>query len=96
MEDQTRLELEAAAFRRLVEHLRAHPDVQNIDLTKSDAVALDCVEEVAHALKIVARGTSAHRQIEVYEEALEEGADKREALIAVVDFLIEETLVGID
>ena len=53
-----------------------------IDLTKSDAIALDCVEQVAHARKIVARGTSAHRQIEVYEEALEEGADKREALEA--------------
>ncbi|MBA2590819.1 MAG: DUF1244 domain-containing protein, partial [Gammaproteobacteria bacterium] len=28
----TRTELEAAAFRRLVEHLRTHNEVQNIDL----------------------------------------------------------------
>ena len=39
-------------------------------------------------------GTSAHRQVQVYEEALEEGAEKPEALKAVVDFLIEETLAG--
>ena len=31
-DDKTRTELEAAAFRRLVEHLRARTDVQNIDL----------------------------------------------------------------
>ncbi|HKH21645.1 MAG TPA: DUF1244 domain-containing protein, partial [Gammaproteobacteria bacterium] len=27
-----RIEIEAAVYRRLIEHLRAHPDVQNIDL----------------------------------------------------------------
>ena len=32
MEDQTKTELEAAAFRRLVSHLRNRTDVQNIDL----------------------------------------------------------------
>ena len=32
MDDTTRTELEAAAFRRLVQHLRERPDVQNIDL----------------------------------------------------------------
>ena len=32
MNEQTRIELEAAAFRRLVQHLRNHPEVQNIDL----------------------------------------------------------------
>jgi hypothetical protein len=30
--EKSRAELEAAAFRRLVAHLRARPDVQNIDL----------------------------------------------------------------
>ncbi len=29
---ETQVELEAAAFRRLVQHLRDRPDVQNIDL----------------------------------------------------------------
>jgi hypothetical protein len=32
VDDKTRQELEAAAFRRLVAHLRARTDVQNIDL----------------------------------------------------------------
>lgn len=32
MDEQTRTELEAAAFRRLLKHLQDHPEVQNIDL----------------------------------------------------------------
>ena len=32
IDDQMRVELEAAAFRRLVKHFRERPDVQNIDL----------------------------------------------------------------
>ena len=32
MDDKTRTELEAAVYRRLVEHLRRRADVQNIDL----------------------------------------------------------------
>ena len=32
MEDKDRVDLEAAAFRRLLSHLRNHPEVQNIDL----------------------------------------------------------------
>ena len=31
LDDKTRTELEAAAFRRLIEHLRKRTDVQNID-----------------------------------------------------------------
>jgi len=32
MNEQTRTEVEAATFRRLVEHFRTHTEVQNIDL----------------------------------------------------------------
>ncbi|MBT4940963.1 MAG: DUF1244 domain-containing protein, partial [Rhodospirillaceae bacterium] len=32
MDDQTRIELEAAAFRGLVEHLQRRKDAQNIDI----------------------------------------------------------------
>ena len=32
LDDKTRTELEAAVFRRLVEHLRTRSDVQNIDV----------------------------------------------------------------
>jgi hypothetical protein len=42
--DQTmRTELEAAAFRRLVEHLRARTDVQNIDLMNLAGFCRNCL-----------------------------------------------------
>ncbi len=63
-----------------------------IDLVRVDALALDCLPEVEHARTIVTGGTSAHRQLAIYNEALAAGADKREALEMVVDFLIEETV----
>ena len=65
-----------------------------IGLVSEDTEALCCSREVAHARKILARGTSAHRQIVVYEEARARGASEREALKAVVDFLITETAAG--
>jgi carboxylate-amine ligase len=40
----------------------------------------------------MADGTSAHRQVDVYEAARRDGADAVEAQRAVVDFLIEETV----
>ena len=43
MDDQTRTELEAAAFRRLVEHLREHTDVQNIDLMNLAGFCRNCL-----------------------------------------------------
>jgi hypothetical protein len=43
MDDSTRTELEAAAFRRLVEHLRAHPEVQNIDLMNLAGFCRNCL-----------------------------------------------------
>ena len=67
-----------------------------IELVRVDAEARGCLAEVEHARDILARGTSAHRQLAVYRAALEEGADQRAALNAVVDWLIEETVSGID
>jgi hypothetical protein len=43
LDDKTRTELEAAAFRRLVEHLRAHPEVQNIDLMNLAGFCRNCL-----------------------------------------------------
>lgn len=40
---QTQTELEAAAFRRLVEHLRARSDVQNIDLMNLAGFCRNCL-----------------------------------------------------
>ena len=42
-DDQTRLELEAAAFRRLVEHLRERRDVQNIDMMNLAGFCRNCL-----------------------------------------------------
>ena len=50
---------------------------------------------MAHARKILTRGTSAHRQLAVYDEARQRGASDREALKAVVGFLINETASGL-
>jgi uncharacterized protein len=43
MDDQTRIELEAAAFRRLVEHLRERADVQNIDMMNLAGFCRNCL-----------------------------------------------------
>lgn len=43
MNDQTRIELEAAAFRRLRDHLRERTDVQNIDLMNLAGFCRNCL-----------------------------------------------------
>ena len=43
MDSKTRAEIEAAAFRRLVEHLRARTDVQNIDLMNLAGFCRNCL-----------------------------------------------------
>jgi len=43
MDDKTRTELEAAAFRRLLEHLRQRTDVQNIDLMNLAGFCRNCL-----------------------------------------------------
>jgi uncharacterized protein len=42
-DDKTRTELEAAVFRRLVEHLRLRTDVQNIDLMNLAGFCRNCL-----------------------------------------------------
>ena len=43
MDDQTRIELEAAAFRRLLSHLDSRKDVQNIDLMNLSGFCRNCL-----------------------------------------------------
>jgi carboxylate-amine ligase len=66
-----------------------------LHLVREDAEALGCVREVEHARTILARGTSAHRQLAVYDQARAQGASAREALRAVVNFLVSETAAGL-
>jgi hypothetical protein len=42
-DDQTRTELEAAVYRRLVEHLRGRTDVQNIDMMNLAGFCRNCL-----------------------------------------------------
>ena len=43
LEQRTEIELEAAVFRRLVEHLRARNDVQNIDIMNLAGFCRNCL-----------------------------------------------------
>jgi len=43
LDDKTRTELEAAVFRRLVDHLRTRVDVQNIDLMNLAGFCRNCL-----------------------------------------------------
>ena len=43
MDEQTQIELEAAAFRRLRDHLQARTDVQNIDMMNLAGFCRNCL-----------------------------------------------------
>ncbi|MET1412757.1 DUF1244 domain-containing protein [Roseibium sp. HPY-6] len=43
MDDQTKQELEAAVFKRLVDHLRNRTDVQNIDMMNLTGFCRNCL-----------------------------------------------------
>ncbi len=45
MNDQTRIELEAAAFRSLIAHLKKRTDVQNIDLMNLAGFCRNCLSK---------------------------------------------------
>ena len=62
-----------------------------ISLVREDALELGCLEEIEGLRAILARGTSAHRQLQTFDAARRAGADEPEALRAVVDWLVQET-----
>ena len=45
LDQKTRTELEAAAFRHLLQHLREHPEVQNIDLMNLAGFCRNCLSK---------------------------------------------------
>jgi glutamate---cysteine ligase / carboxylate-amine ligase len=75
---------ELVAFRDLIDELLA--------ILGEDAAALGCRAELEHARTIVARGTSADRQVQHLQGRMAAGAAREEALESVVDHLIKETL----
>jgi carboxylate-amine ligase len=66
-----------------------------IELIRPEAEEMGVLPEVLHARTILRRGTSAHRQLQLYHDALAEGLDSHAALQRVVDMLARETLVGV-
>jgi len=74
-----------------------YPDLleELLELVREDAEHFGCVAEVENARDILKRGSSAHRQVAIYREALEAGATGWEALAKVVDWLVDETVVGV-
>jgi carboxylate-amine ligase len=78
---------EIVSFADLLEEL--------LELVAEDMDALDCRAQVEHARTILKRGSSAHQQLAVHKQALQEGASAVEAMQAVVDHLIAETAAGL-
>ena len=74
-----------------------YPDLleELLELVREDAEFFNCVAEIEHARDILGRGTSAHKQIAVWEEARRAGGTDAEALRKVVDMLVEETAHGL-
>jgi len=73
----------------------AHLLEEIIALIRPDAERLGSLAEAESARAILARGTSAHHQRRVYREAVAAGATREEALKAVVEWLIAETVAGL-
>jgi carboxylate-amine ligase len=67
-----------------------------VELVSQDAIEFDVRDEIRHARNIIRDGTSSHRQLAAHQKAIAGGANDREALQAVVDELIVDTLYGID
>lgn len=66
IDPQTQMELEAAAFRRLRDHLRARTDVQNIDLMNLSGFCRNCLSrwyDEAAADKGISLGKEKSREI---------------------------------
>jgi len=74
---------EIVEFRLLLEEI--------LTMIDEDAAALGCEDEVSRARDILHRGTSAHRQVAVFEAARADGADQGAAVRAVVKDLIART-----
>lgn len=65
LSDETRMQVEAAVYRRLIEHLRAHPEVQNIELMNLADFCRNCLSKWYVA-------AAAERGVEIgYERARE-------------------------
>ena len=65
MDDKTRTEIEAATFRRLVEHFRQRTDVQNLDVMNLAGFCRNCLAKWY-------RAAAAERGVDVSDDAARE------------------------
>jgi carboxylate-amine ligase len=75
---------ELVAFTQLLDEL--------FDMLKEDAQALNCEDELLNLKHILIRGTSAHRQVDIYDQALKDGKSQSEAIRETAFWLQDETL----
>lgn len=66
-----------------------------IEMILPYAKALGCDHHVLRARNIIKRGSSACRQVDVYDKAIAKGTSKDDAFCQVVDHLIAETVSGL-
>ena len=65
MDPKTAIEIEAAAFRRLLEHLDAHKEVQNLTLMDTAGFCRNCLAKWY-------RAAAAERGVEISDESARE------------------------
>jgi len=65
------------------------------ELLNEDIQFFDCAAEINRGMTIISEGTSAHRQLKCYENALEKGLSSSDSLKQVVDMLLSDTLEGL-
>lgn len=65
IDEQTRTEIEAAVYRKLIEHLRTYPEVQNIDLMNLAYFCRNCLSKWY-------RSEAAERGVEIDYDAARE------------------------
>jgi carboxylate-amine ligase len=66
-----------------------------VDMLADDARELGCEAEVGHALQIIRAGTGADRQVDLYRLRRLEGDSHEDALLRVVDMVLDETRASI-
>ena len=65
------------------------------ELIAEDVEFFDCADDVEHARKILADGTSSQRQVAVFEESQAEGRTLSQSMRDVTRHLMRETLEGV-
>ncbi len=69
--------------------------IELMEFLEDVAKELGSWEEVSYIETIIKNGTSADRQLKTYQKALADGATDHDALVQVVDSLVEETMRGV-